>query len=199
MLRTKLRSLAQSALGAATLAYIAARLARRLTVNTGKRVLRMTAPATGRDLDEAIDYLFGAVIRIKDARATSSPGGATITLDELLSTVSDDPVRKSISNMWDTIEAITKGGRVDVFDLIPKATDVILDLLGTLRDALADGRVRIGEILSGITDGGIRDDLRRALEGIERIPAELQGLDMWRMIALVQKIVSKLPALLAKS
>lgn len=202
MLREKLRNLGQSAQGVVMLAYgtavLGARLGRHLALNTGKRILGMTAPAGTRELDEAIDYLFDAAIKIKNALAETSPGGKTVTLDELLSTVSDGAVRESISNMWDAIEAITRGGKVDIFDLIPKATDVVLDLLGTLRDALADRRVTLDEILSGVTDGGIRADLQRAIEGIEKVPAELQGLDMWKMIALVQKIAAKLPALLAK-
>lgn len=195
----RLRDHARSALGLATLAYGVLRYARTVAVNTGKRVLHpMTAASGTQELDQVIDYLFGAVIRIKDSRAAGSPGGKSITLDELLSTVSDGAVRESFSNLWDAIEAIVKGGKVDIFDLIPKATDAVLDLLGTLRDALADKRVTIEEILSGITDGGIREDLRRALEGIEKIPAEIQGLDMWKMIGLVQKIAAKLPQLLAK-
>lgn len=202
MLREKLRDLGQSALGAAMLAYgaavLSARLTRHLAYNTGRRILRMTAPAGTKELDEAIDYLFGAAIKIKNAVAEGSPGGKAVTLDELLSTVSDGAVKESIGNMWDAIEQITRGGRVDIFDLIPKATEVVLDLLGTLRDALADKRVTIDEILSGISDKGISDELRRALEGIEKVPAELSGLDMWKMIALVQKIAAKLPALLAK-
>ena len=137
----------------------------------------MTAASGTQELDQVIDYLFDSTIKIKNARAEGSPGGKSITLDELLSTVSDGAVRESFSNLWDAIEAIVKGGKVDVFDLIPKATDAVLDLLGTLRDALADSRVTVEEILSGITDKGIREDLRRALEGIEKIPAELQGLD----------------------
>lgn len=201
MLREKLRDLGQSALGAAMLAYgaavLGARLTRHLAFNTGRRILGMTTAGTP-ELDQAIDYLFNAAIKIKNALVETSPGGKAVTLDELLSTISDGAVKESISSMWDAIEQIAHGGKVDIFDLIPKATEVVLDLLGTLRDALADKRVTVDEILSGISDQGISDELRRALEGIEKVPAELSGLDMWKMIALVQKIAAKLPALLAK-
>lgn len=202
MLREKLHNLSRAALGAGMLGYgatvLGVRLARNLAANTGRRILGMTAPVGTKELDEAIDYLFDAAIKIKNARATGSPGGTTITLDELLSTVSDGAVKESIRNLWDAIEQITHGGGVDIFDLIPKVTEVLLDLLGTLRDALADKRVTIDEILSGISDQGISDELRRALEGIEKVPAELQGLDMWKIIALAQKVAAKLPGLLTK-
>lgn len=187
----------QAAFDAAAAGVVIARATRRVVVNTGKRTLSLMPASSTKNLDEAVDYLFDAAIKIKRSSAADSPGGATITLDELLSTISDGAVKESISNMWETIGQLTRGDQISPVELVKQAVNVLLDLLGTLRDALADGRITKDEVLHGITDGGIRKDLSNALDGIGDIPAELQGLDMWRMIALVQRIMTKLPALLS--
>lgn len=196
----RLRGLADSARGLTMLAFSVARYARLITINTGKRLFSpMTAPAPASILNAAVEALFGAAIKIKRSLDPDSPGGSSITLNELLDTVSDGAVRESIQAVWDSIHSLVRGERVDVFDLITKVANALLDLLGTLRDALADGRITPDEILHGITDGGIRTDLKVVLDNIGKLPAELQGLDMWKMIALFQRISAFLPQLMVKS
>jgi hypothetical protein len=196
----RLRGLAEQARGLALLTYGALRYARLVATNTGKRVLGMTSASPTKELDEALDAGFDFAIRIKRALSASGPGGTTVTLDELMSTVTDGAVKESIREFWDAITAITAGERPEVAELARTVIGAVMDLLGTVRDALADdGRVTADELLHGITDGGIRDELSRAIEGLDKIPGELQGMDMWKMIALVQRISAKLPALLGSA
>jgi len=157
------------------------------------------APATVSVLNSAVDALFSTAVRIKRALDPASPGGSSITLEELLDTVSDGKVRESIQVAWDAIAGLIHGDPENVFDLITKVASALLDMLGTLRDALADGHVTADEILHGITDGDIRAELKTVLDNLSKLPAELQGLDMWKMIALFQRISGYLPQLLAKS
>lgn len=190
-----LRTAAGVAAVTAAAVTVTVRIVRRLVVNTGKRVTGMSTPT--REFNEAIDGLFGLILRIKEARADTGPGGTRITLDELVYTVTDGAVKESIQTLWNMIERVVQGDRVSPLDLIQEVAEAGLDLLGTLRDALADGRVTAQEILAGVTDGPIREELGRAIDGVEKVPAELQDLDMWKMIALVQKIAGYLPRVLA--
>jgi hypothetical protein len=199
MVPARLRDLVNSARGLAMLTYGVLRYARLVATNTGKRVLRMTAPSATKELDEAIDAGFDLAIRIKKALSESSPGGKTVTLDELMDTVSDGAVRESIEDFWNAITAIVAGQRPEAGELARTIIGATMDLLGTLRDALADNKVTADELLHGITDGNIREELKRAIDGLDKIPGELQGMDMWKMIALVQKISAKLPALLGSA
>lgn len=192
------RQLVDSAIGAAMLAYGVLRYARTVAVNTGKRVLGMTAPSATKELDEALDAGMKVALRIKQAMAENSENGKQVTLEEMLHTVSDGDVRASIQKLVDAIEGIVHGEKVDIFDLIPTVVEAILEFLGTLRDALADKRVTPDEILNGVSTQGLRPELQRAIDGLDKIPGELQGMDMWKMIALVQKIAAYLPQLLAK-
>lgn len=159
----------------------------------------MTTPSSTKELDEALDAGFDFAIRIRKALAEGGPGGKTVTLDELMDTVSDGAVKESIREFWDAIAAIIGGERPNAGELARTVIGATMDLLGTVRDALADGRVTADELLHGITDGNIREELKRAIEGLDRIPSELQGMDMWKMIALVQRISAKLPQLLGNA
>jgi hypothetical protein len=195
----RLREAASTALSLAFLTRQLAGYAGVVIINTGKRILGMTAPSATKELDEALDAGFDFAIRIKKALSASSPGGKTVTIDELMDTVSDGAVRESIEDFWNSIAAIVAGKRPEIGELARTIIGATLDLLGTLRDALADGKVTADELLHGITDGNIRDELKRAIDGLDKIPAELQGMDMWKMIGLVQRISAKLPALLGSA
>ena len=198
-MRRQAREVVHTALGMAILAYSAADAARRIILNTGKRVLRMTAPSSTPELDQVIDAGLDFAIRIKNMLSATSPGGKTVTLDELLDTVSDGNVRESIAQLWDVVSEIVRNPDADKFQLIGPVIEAIRDFLGTIRDALADRRVTLDELLHGVTDGEIRQSLKDAIEGLDKIGTELKGLDMWKLFGLVQKIAAKLPALLASA
>lgn len=198
MVPSRIRSAARSAWGMAMLAYGLARLTGAVAINTGKRTLGMTKPSSTKELDEALDAAFDLAIAIKKSMAPGGPGGKQITLDEILSTVTDGSLKESVVALVDAIEGLIRGERLDLFALIPTVTDALLDFMGTLRDALADRRVSPDEILHSVTTGDVRPELKKAIEGAAKIPDELSGLDMWKMMSLMQRVAGRLPELMAK-
>lgn len=155
----------------------------------------MTAPSGIDETIEVLDAGFATAIRLKNMLTAGSPGGKQATLDELLSTVTDGEMKDSIRNLVDAVEKIVKGSKVDLFELIPVVVQAILDFLTTLKAALEDKRIAPEEILHGVTDGDLRPELSKAIEGIDKIPAELKGMDMMKMFAIFQRITQYLPKL----
>ena len=155
-----------------------------------------TAPSATPELDEVIDATFALVIRLKTAVAEESPGGSRMTLDELLTSVTDGRVRTSIQSLISVIEDLVQGGRPDALQLIETVITAVLEFIGHLREAISDG-FQVSDLLAGVTDGDLREDLRRAFDGIEKIQLELTGLNMWVMFALVQRVSAWIPRLVA--
>ena len=198
MLPDRVRRLIDTAQGMAMLTYGVMRLGRLMAINTRKRILGMTAPGGTPELNEAIDAGFDVALRIKKAMAADSAGGKQVTLDEMLHSVSDGDVRASMQKLVNAIESIVRGERPDIFDLIPTVVEAILEFLGVLRDALADKRITPDEILAGVSTQGLRPVLQKAIDGLDKIPGEMSGMDMWKMMGLVQRVTARLPELLAK-
>lgn len=157
-----------------------------------------TPPSETKEFDEAVNGFFGVAEKILESLQPGSKGGKKITLDELLHSVTDGQVRQSIQEFWDAIQKLLKGGKLDVFDLLTTAGEAIMDLVGTMVDAFADGRLSPDEIVNGVTDGHIRDELLAAIEGIERVPAELTALSPLKMVRQFQRITSRLQQLREK-
>lgn len=157
----------------------------------------MTTPAGMPELYDVIDAGFGVAIRLKRAIDPNGPSGKQVTLDELLDTVTDGKMREATRDLVDAIEDLINKKPVDAFALIPVVVTAILDWLSTLRIALEDRKVDLNELLHGVTDGELRPELEKAIQGIDKIPSELKGMDMMKMFGLFQRISAYLPQLLA--
>ena len=74
-----------------------------------------------------------------------------------------------------------------------------MTLVVDLKDALSDGRVTIDEVVATVSDGKIKESLRKGMEGLDNIPKELTNLNPWDGIRLAQKVMSKLGELLSRN
>lgn len=164
----------------------------KVATRTGKEALTMTAPAPTKELDAAIDAAFGFALSIKQAMAPGSPGGKTITLDELLHTVTDGNVRTSVQNLLNAIESIVKGGHVDVVAVFKLGVVAVLDFVTNLSAAMKGG-FNPEELLAGVTDGTVRTSLQEVIDGVGQLPAEIKGLDMWGIMGIFQRVSAWIP------
>lgn len=196
-----LRSLSVYVTGSFVVARAAWRLFRRLSVNTAERIFSpMTAPAGLTETIEALDGGMEVAVRLRHAIAETGPGGKKVTLDEMLHTVSDGEVKDTIRNLYAAVEQLiqNRGGNFSaILDLIPTLVEAVLDFLQTLRVALQDRRVTPDEILAGVSTKGMRPALQKAIDGADKIPAELKGLDFGKMMQLMNRVMGWLPQLLA--
>jgi hypothetical protein len=147
-----------------------------------------------KDFDEAVDAAIELAVEVK--AAMKGPHDPATIAAELLSGVSDGKVRGSLQAFVDAIEAL-KNGHEPILDLLMKASSAILELIGHLRDALADGHVTPDEIVSTITDGHLKAIWTNALDGIGNIPDELTSMSPWAMIGTFQRIMGKIMPLLS--
>lgn len=152
----------------------------------------MTAPSSTKEFDEAADAAFDLVKRVMDSLKEESPGGKKITLEEILHTVTDGQVRQSLMDLWNSVQSLLRGGKFDLFDLLAQAGEAVMDFVGVLASAFADGRLTPDEIVNGVTDGHIRDGLLKAIEGAEKIPGELTGLNPLAMVRVFSRVLQRL-------
>lgn len=152
-----------------------------------------------KELDEALDAGWDVAGRIVDGLSSASPGGKQLTLDELLHTVTDGQVRQSLSEMYDSIlTMVTSGKKPDLFEMLAKVGEAVTGMVGVFSEALSDGRLTPNEIVNGVTDGHIREGLQRAIDGAEKIPAELSKLGPLGVIMLAKKNLGRLRELKKK-
>lgn len=156
-----------------------------------------TAVSPTKEFDEATDAVLNLALRAKKMFAETGPGGKNATLDEIVGTISDGKIKAVFTDLLDSVLDIVHGGHVDVMGTLKKVSDAVLELVGSLQEALRDGKVTPDEIVRGVTDSGIRADLLLAIEGADKIPDELSGLSPWMMIGTLQRIMARLPELLA--
>lgn len=147
-------------------------------------------------LEDALNAGLDFAVTLRKAIDPASAGGKTVTLDELLASVSDGKVKKSIADLVASIDALIKGGHPDIIDLVTKASAALLDVLGTLKDALASGGITADKLLHTVSDEGLKESIVKVLGELDEIPDELHSLDMWKIIGLVQKFSGRLPELL---
>lgn len=150
----------------------------------------MATDSGTKELDEALDAGFGLAVSLKNALSDGR-----VTTDEILESVTDGQVRASVRNLTSAVEAIVHGGSIDIANLAGVVIDAVTDFLGNLKSALADGRVSLDELLHTVVDGNIKEQLRVAVEGAEKIPEELSDLDFKKIMALFQKISKWIPEL----
>jgi len=132
------------------------------------------------------------------AMAPGSPGGTQITLDELLHSVVDGDIRDSLRRLYEAVNTIAHGGHIDIVDMVGIVSDAVVDLITTVKAGLADGRVSVDLIVSGITNGHLKEVVRKAIDGIENIPTELSGIGVIGIIMSMQKYVGRIIDLVKK-
>lgn len=161
----------------------------------------MTAPATGlTETLEALDGGMEVIVRLKHAIAAASPGGKQVTLDEMLHTVSDGELKDSIKNLYAAVEKMVAAHAISfsgVLELLPVVSDAIVDFLHTLKNAIQDRHIDPNEVLEGVSTEGLRPALQKAIDGAEKIPAELKGMDFSKSMQLMNRAMGWLPQLLA--
>jgi hypothetical protein len=153
--------------------------------------------ASTQQLEEVLDAGFSLAAAVRQATSAESPGGTRVTLNELLTSVTDDEVRGAIRDLVERIDELASG-KGDLIALISAAASALVEFLATLKVALAGGRVTPAELLEGITQGRVRPELQKALDRIWEIPLELQTLDFGGVMRIAQIALTKLPALTGK-
>lgn len=185
-----------SAWGAVLLARAIVRAMHEIGKNTTERVLHpMTAPSATPETNELIDGLFPVLISLRESISAESEAGTRVTLNELLHSVSDGRVRGTVTNLVEMIERLISGERPDILILVNGVLDALKDFIANMQKALADG-FDVSDLLYGVSDQGLRENLKKAIDGIEKVPGELKGLDMFKMFNLFQRITAWLPRLL---
>lgn len=145
-----------------------------------------------KDLDAALDAALDLAIRIRRSLSDASPGGKKITIDELLDGVTDGKLTKSLRDLVDAVEATIAGHGPGVWELLPKVGAAAMELMGHLRDALADGRITLDDIVQGVSDGHVREGLANAVAAAQRLPSELDQLSPWALIGTIQRVIGRL-------
>lgn len=71
---------------------------------------------------------------------------------------------------------------------LAEAGVAIFEMLGDLKLALNDGKVSVDEIVGLVSDTGLKESLRRGLDGLELIPGEVEKLlrNPWNLMSLTQ-------------
>lgn len=80
-----------------------------------------------------------------------------------------------------------------------EALDAALGLVVDLKNALDDRRVSVDELVGAVSDGKLKESLRKGLEGLEKIPNELKQLNPWDGMMLVQRLIAKIMPILQKN
>jgi len=145
------------------------------------------------ELNEAIDGGLGLAVRIKDALADKK-----LTLDELVQSVSNGRVRASISNLYNSIEALIHGAQPNWSDLLQQAMAAALDFITNLSVAIKRDGFQVTDLLEGVSDQGVRDDLQKAVDGAEKIPDEISHINMMDMFALFTRVSAWIPRLVPR-
>lgn len=182
------REIIGAVVNGASSAVAAAKVVGKIVINTVKG--SFMADTSTKELDEALQAGFSLAVSLKNALADGK-----VSIDEILESVTDGKVRDSISRLINVIEAIVHGDAPELPILAGNVIDAVVDFLGHLKDALADGKVTLDEILHTVVDGDVRVELTNAIEGASKIPEELSGLDVWKIMALFQTISKWIPEL----
>lgn len=74
------------------------------------------------------------------------------------------------------------------FPELAEAAAAVFEMLGDLKLALSDGKISVDEIVGLVSDTGLKDSLRLGLDGLGKIPGEVEQLvrNPWNLIALTQ-------------
>lgn len=146
------------------------------------------------ELNEAIDGGLGLAVRMKDALADGK-----ITLDELVQSVSNGKVRGSIEALYNSIDSLLHGGKPDWSQLLEQVASAALDFISNLSIAIKRDGFQVTDLLDGVSDGGVRTDLQKAMDGAEKIPDEISHIGMADMFALFQRVSMWIPKLVPHS
>lgn len=77
---------------------------------------------------------------------------------------------------------------------LAEAAIAAFDMLGDLKLALSDGRITVDEIVGMVSDDGLKPSIRRGLDGLEKIPGEIESLmrNPWNLMSVAQWFASQI-------
>lgn len=82
----------------------------------------------------------------------------------------------------------------DDYPELADAADMVFDMLGDLKLALADGRVTVDEIVGMVSDGGLKQTIRDGLNGLGSIPGEVAKVisSPWALVSMTQYFMGRI-------